>query len=65
MFDRDLNLEEKSVRGSLVTGLSKEDVRLLDIFEGNVSAASHFEKCRHKETLPRSNILDKWCLYTH
>ncbi|OJA20134.1 hypothetical protein AZE42_09306 [Rhizopogon vesiculosus] len=35
MFDRDLDLEEKSVRGSLVTGLSEEDVRLLDIFEGN------------------------------
>jgi hypothetical protein len=35
MFDHDLNSEEKSVRGSLVTGLSDEDVRLLDIFEGN------------------------------
>jgi len=35
MFDHDLNLEDRSVRGSLVTGLSKEDVRLLDIFEGN------------------------------
>ncbi|KAJ8588456.1 hypothetical protein M405DRAFT_769110 [Rhizopogon salebrosus TDB-379] len=35
MFDRDLNLEEKSVRGSLVTGLSEKDVQLLDIFEGD------------------------------
>lgn len=35
MFDHDLDFEEKSVRGSLVTGLSEEDVRLLDIFEGN------------------------------
>ncbi|KAG2131355.1 hypothetical protein DEU56DRAFT_814097 [Suillus clintonianus] len=35
MFDHDLNPEERSVRGSLVTGLSEEDIRLLDIFEGN------------------------------
>lgn len=42
MFDHDLNSEEKSVRGSLVTGLSDADVRLLDIFEGDVSPASHF-----------------------
>ncbi|KAG2035248.1 hypothetical protein BDR03DRAFT_993460 [Suillus americanus] len=35
MFDRDLNSEEKSVRGCLVTGLSDEDVRLLDVFEGD------------------------------
>ncbi|KAG1729660.1 uncharacterized protein EDB91DRAFT_1159188 [Suillus paluster] len=35
MFDHDLDFEEKSVRGSLVTGLSEEDIRLLDVFEGN------------------------------
>lgn len=35
MFDHDLDSEEKSVRGSLVTGLSDEDVRLLDVFEGD------------------------------
>ncbi|KAH7925495.1 hypothetical protein BV22DRAFT_1088955 [Leucogyrophana mollusca] len=35
MFDHDLGLEERSVRGSLVTGLSTEDMRLLDVFEGN------------------------------
>ncbi|KAH7884324.1 hypothetical protein F5I97DRAFT_1812660 [Phlebopus sp. FC_14] len=35
MFDRELSLEERSVRGVLVIGLSDEDVRLLDIFEGN------------------------------
>ena len=29
--------EERTVRGTLVTGLSKNDVALLDIFEGNVS----------------------------
>ncbi|KAH7915672.1 hypothetical protein BJ138DRAFT_1054509 [Hygrophoropsis aurantiaca] len=34
-FNHDLDLEERSVRGSLVTGLSAEDIRLLDIFEGN------------------------------
>jgi hypothetical protein len=43
MFDRDLNLEEKSVRGSLVTGLSEKDVQLLDIFEGDVSNVVRFE----------------------
>ncbi|KAG2149077.1 uncharacterized protein EDB93DRAFT_1143515 [Suillus bovinus] len=35
MFDHDLNPDEKSVRGSLVTGLSDEDVKLLDVFEGD------------------------------
>ncbi|TCD65235.1 mitochondrial Homoaconitase [Steccherinum ochraceum] len=35
IFQRDLSQEENSVRGSLVTGLSDEDVRLLDIFEGD------------------------------
>jgi len=35
MFDRELSPEEKSVRGSLVTGLSESEVRLLDIFEGD------------------------------
>ena len=49
MFNRDLDSDEKSVRGSLVTGLSEEDVRLLDIFEGNVSATSRL-RCPHKET---------------
>jgi len=38
MFRRDLGLEERSVRGSLVVGLSDKDIRLLDFFEGNVSA---------------------------
>ncbi|KAF9223653.1 hypothetical protein BS17DRAFT_781006 [Gyrodon lividus] len=35
MFDHDLEPEARSVRGSLVVGLSSEDIRLLDIFEGN------------------------------
>ncbi|KAF8558149.1 hypothetical protein OG21DRAFT_1290707 [Imleria badia] len=35
MFSRDLKLEERSVRGSLVVGLSDEHIRLLDIFEGD------------------------------
>ena len=37
MFSGDLELEERSVRGSLVVGLSDKDIRLLDFFEGNVS----------------------------
>jgi hypothetical protein len=37
MFNRKLSPEEKSVRGSLVTGLSESDMRLLDIYEGDVS----------------------------
>ncbi|KAG9315189.1 hypothetical protein JVU11DRAFT_4317 [Chiua virens] len=35
MFDEDLDLQDRSVRGSLVTGLSAQDMRLLDTFEGN------------------------------
>lgn len=35
MFNRNLSPEEKSVRGSLVTGLSESEVRLLDIYEGD------------------------------
>ncbi|KAF8839631.1 hypothetical protein BDN67DRAFT_743486 [Paxillus ammoniavirescens] len=35
MFDDDLELEARSVRGCLVIGLSSEDMTLLDIFEGN------------------------------
>ena len=38
MFSGDLALEERSVRGSLVVGLSSEDIRLLDLFEGDVRA---------------------------
>jgi hypothetical protein len=36
MFGRDLNTEENSVRGTLVTGLTKRDIDLLDVFEGDV-----------------------------
>ncbi|KIO15108.1 hypothetical protein M404DRAFT_119676 [Pisolithus tinctorius Marx 270] len=36
LFDRDLEADERSVRGSLVSGLTNEDVRLLDDFEGDV-----------------------------
>ncbi|EGN98607.1 hypothetical protein SERLA73DRAFT_181151 [Serpula lacrymans var. lacrymans S7.3] len=35
MFDHELDLEERSVRGSLVTGLTAADMKLLDIFEGD------------------------------
>jgi len=35
MFNCKLSPEEKSVRGSLVTGLSESDMRLLDIYEGD------------------------------
>ncbi|KAF8134919.1 hypothetical protein EV363DRAFT_1447730 [Boletus edulis] len=35
MFSRDLEPEERSVRGSMVVGLSDKDMRLLDIFEGD------------------------------
>lgn len=37
MFSNELEPKERAVRGSLVVGLSDEDIRLLDIFEGNVS----------------------------
>lgn len=36
LFNRELSPEDKSVRGSLVTGLSESDVQLLDVFEGDV-----------------------------
>ncbi|KIJ54490.1 hypothetical protein M422DRAFT_240557 [Sphaerobolus stellatus SS14] len=35
LFNRDLTQDEKSVRGTVVQGLTEEDVRLLDIFEGD------------------------------
>lgn len=38
MFDRNLGPEEISVKGSLVSGLTNEEVRLLDVFEGDVSS---------------------------
>jgi len=38
MFDRDLEPEERTVRGTLVSGLTEEEVRLLDVFEGDVSS---------------------------
>ena len=37
MLDHDLEPEDRSVRGSLVIGLSKADIDSLDVFEGNVS----------------------------
>lgn len=36
MLDHDLRPEERSVRGTLVLGLSKADVDYLDVFEGDV-----------------------------
>lgn len=36
MLDHDLEPEGRSVRGSLVLGLSKADIDCLDVFEGNV-----------------------------
>ena len=36
LFDRDLNLDERSVRGNLVVGLSHTDIELLDVFEADV-----------------------------
>jgi len=39
MLDHDLEPEDRSVRGSLVLGLSKADVDSLDVFEGNVGTS--------------------------
>ena len=39
MLDNDLEPEDRSVRGSLVLGLSKADVYSLDVFEGNVGSS--------------------------
>ncbi|KDQ15803.1 hypothetical protein BOTBODRAFT_76654, partial [Botryobasidium botryosum FD-172 SS1] len=35
LFPQDIAPDERCVRGVLVTGLSEEDIRLLDIFEGD------------------------------
>lgn len=35
LFDHDLDEDKRSVRGSLISGLTDEDVRLLDVFEGD------------------------------
>ena len=40
MLDHDLGPEERSVRGSLVLGLSKADINSLDVFEGDVGVSS-------------------------
>ncbi|EIM91234.1 uncharacterized protein STEHIDRAFT_50247 [Stereum hirsutum FP-91666 SS1] len=36
LFERGLSREEKSVRGTLVVGLTNKDIHFLDVFEGNV-----------------------------
>ncbi|THU96044.1 hypothetical protein K435DRAFT_778746 [Dendrothele bispora CBS 962.96] len=36
LFEQDLNDEEKCVRGTLVSGLTKKDIRFLDKFEGSL-----------------------------
>ena len=36
LLGRELTSEENSVRGTLVSGLTIEDVALLDVFEGDV-----------------------------
>jgi hypothetical protein len=35
-FDHELDREACSVRGTMVTGLTKSDLELLDVFEGSV-----------------------------
>jgi hypothetical protein len=36
LFDADLDMEQRSVRGTLIQGLSQADIDFLDVFEGNV-----------------------------
>ncbi|KAF8071906.1 hypothetical protein FPV67DRAFT_1483122 [Lyophyllum atratum] len=40
---RELEYEEKTVRGTLVTGLSRKDIKLLDAFEGSEYIRKHVE----------------------
>jgi hypothetical protein len=52
MFKGELEPEERSVRGTLVTGLTDADMVLLDIFEGNVRRPLELiviPDCRPKE----------------
>ena len=44
MLDHDLEPEERSVRGSLVLGLSESDMDSLDAFEGDVSTSLRTSK---------------------
>ena len=37
MFSRELDSEERCVRGTIVKGLTDKDMMLLDVFEGIVS----------------------------
>ena len=39
MLGHDLEPEDRSVRGSLVLGLSKSDIGFLDVFEGSVGTS--------------------------
>jgi len=41
MFNHKLSPEEKSVQGLFVTGLNESDMRLIDIYKGDVSLSLH------------------------
>ena len=45
MLDHDLEPEDRSVRGSLVIGLSRADIDSLDVFEGNVGTFPELKIC--------------------
>jgi hypothetical protein len=42
LLGRELTAEENSIRGTLVTGLTADDIAFLDTFEGHVRIPSHF-----------------------
>ena len=65
MFSGDLEPEERSVRGSLVVGLSDEDVRLLDFFEGNVSTDLLTMAAEEIHRDYGRNIRENWSSSTH
>lgn len=42
LFQHKLHPEQQSVRGTLVTGLSDEDMALIDLFEGEVNTLVNY-----------------------
>jgi hypothetical protein len=40
LLGRELTAEENSIRGTLVTGFTTEDIQFLDVFEGNARTLS-------------------------
>lgn len=56
MLGRDLTDEEASVRGTVVKGLTKSDIRFLDTFEGDVSVDLFTSPSSAREIVQRERL---------